>query len=205
MSPASKRLPPRADYLTVNVSSPNTPGLRILILQEPGGVGGELKAVMEARNAEKKKPPVFVKIAPDQTDQQQEDIASAVLESGVEGMIVGNTTVTRLALFRRTWRRRLESFSGPEMMAPTRQKTARQYVQADAGRNSAHRKLLEFSRARMPTPRSGLARRCDANIYGAYLRRARRGATHQARSGSPSASRRLRFSSRSRRSRSSRI
>ncbi len=82
-----------ADYITVNVSSPNTPGLRDLQGREQ--LANLLKQVMEARATTDKKPPVFVKVAPDQTEQQQDDIAEVVLASGVQGMIIGNTTVTR--------------------------------------------------------------------------------------------------------------
>jgi len=82
-----------ADYIAVNVSSPNTPGLRDLQGREQ--LADLLKQVMSARDASGKKPPVFVKIAPDQTEQQQEDIAEVVLASGVQGIIISNTTVNR--------------------------------------------------------------------------------------------------------------
>lgn len=84
---------PFADYITVNISSPNTPGLRDLQGREQ--LMDLLQQVMTTRNAATKKPPVFVKIAPDQTEQQQDDIAEVVLSSGIDGMIIGNTTVTR--------------------------------------------------------------------------------------------------------------
>ncbi|MEM1379767.1 MAG: quinone-dependent dihydroorotate dehydrogenase [Pseudomonadota bacterium] len=78
------------DFLTVNVSSPNTEGLRAL------QAGAELKAlltrVMDARRTAK---PVFVKVAPDLTENDIADITAAVLESGVNGMIVSNTTLDR--------------------------------------------------------------------------------------------------------------
>jgi dihydroorotate dehydrogenase len=84
---------PHADYLTVNISSPNTPGLRDLQGRE--ALANLLRPVMEARNAAAKKPPLFVKIAPDQSEGQLEDIAQVALESGIDGLIVGNTTVSR--------------------------------------------------------------------------------------------------------------
>jgi dihydroorotate dehydrogenase len=84
---------PFVDYLAINISSPNTPHLRDLQSREP--LADLLKQVMEARNASRQKPPVFVKIAPDLTPMQQEDIAHVILDSGVQGVIIGNTTLTR--------------------------------------------------------------------------------------------------------------
>ncbi|HEV7453943.1 MAG TPA: quinone-dependent dihydroorotate dehydrogenase, partial [Candidatus Saccharimonadales bacterium] len=90
-----KKFAPYAHYLTVNISSPNTPGLRDL--QEREKLAGLLEQVMAMRNACAKKPPLFVKVAPDQTTGQLADIAEVALASGVDGIILGNTTVTRPA------------------------------------------------------------------------------------------------------------
>jgi len=84
---------PYADYLAVNISSPNTPGLRDMQRRAP--MLDLLKKVLDARARSGRKPPVFVKIAPDQTPEQLKDIADVILESGVDGVIVGNTTVSR--------------------------------------------------------------------------------------------------------------
>jgi len=73
--------------------SPNTPGLRDLQGREQ--LAELLRRAMEARNAGAKKPPLFVKIAPDQTEEQMHNIAEVVMAAGIDGMIVGNTTVTR--------------------------------------------------------------------------------------------------------------
>ena len=88
-------LGPYADVLVVNVSSPNTPGLRNL--QRKGMLSELLEGVVSARNDLKSniKPPVLVKVAPDLTDDQIEDIAHAVKTSGVDGVIVSNTTISR--------------------------------------------------------------------------------------------------------------
>lgn len=88
-----KEFAPYADYIAVNISSPNTPGLRDLQGKEQ--LSDLLKQVMEAREKTKRKPPVFVKIAPDLDAQQQNDIAEVILNSGVQGMIIGNTTLSR--------------------------------------------------------------------------------------------------------------
>lgn len=84
------RLSPLVDYLTVNVSSPNTPGLRAL---QSGGALTELLAAVQA--ARRKPVPVLVKVAPDLTDRALEDIVRAVSDTGVAGIIVSNTTIDR--------------------------------------------------------------------------------------------------------------
>ena len=88
---------PYADILVVNVSSPNTPGLRLL--QHKGIFEELLGGVVAARNSltGAYKPPVLVKVAPDLDAAQLADIAHAVLSTGIDGIIVSNTTITRPA------------------------------------------------------------------------------------------------------------
>lgn len=81
------------DYFTINVSSPNTPGLRELQDREP--LEKLLKAIMERNRAKNAPKPVFLKIAPDMTEGQLEDVAAIVTETGVSGIIATNTTVSR--------------------------------------------------------------------------------------------------------------
>ncbi|XP_004625867.1 dihydroorotate dehydrogenase (quinone), mitochondrial isoform X1 [Octodon degus] len=90
-------LGPLADYLVVNVSSPNTPGLRSL--QGKAELRRLLTKVLQERDALRRaqKPAVLLKIAPDLTAQDKEDIASVVRELGIDGLIVTNTTVSRPA------------------------------------------------------------------------------------------------------------
>lgn len=78
-----------ADYITVNISSPNTPGLRGL--QDPG----ELKALIAAVLAEAAATPVFVKVAPDLDAGAIDGIARVAIDSGIAGLIVSNTTLAR--------------------------------------------------------------------------------------------------------------
>ncbi|XP_023565159.1 dihydroorotate dehydrogenase (quinone), mitochondrial isoform X2 [Octodon degus] len=87
-------LGPLADYLVVNVSSPNTPGLRSL-----QGKAELRRLLTKERDALRRaqKPAVLLKIAPDLTAQDKEDIASVVRELGIDGLIVTNTTVSRPA------------------------------------------------------------------------------------------------------------
>ncbi|XP_075876677.1 dihydroorotate dehydrogenase (quinone), mitochondrial [Nelusetta ayraudi] len=88
-------LGPLADYLVVNVSSPNTPGLRDL--QGKAELHQLLQTVLRERDAlqGEHKPPVLVKIAPDLTARDKQDIADVVTELGVDGLMVSNTTVSR--------------------------------------------------------------------------------------------------------------
>jgi dihydroorotate dehydrogenase len=86
-----------ARYFTANISSPNTPGLRDLQGRESLRI--LLEAVLAARNEEAAKSdrtvPVFLKIAPDLTDEGLDDIAAEVLSSKLDGIIVSNTTLSR--------------------------------------------------------------------------------------------------------------
>ncbi|PTQ10783.1 dihydroorotate dehydrogenase (quinone) [Sphingomonas oleivorans] len=80
-----------ASYLTVNISSPNTPGLRAL--QDRQALDALLVAVAEARGAGG--PPVFLKVAPDLTPADVDDIAQVAIERGIDALIVSNTTIAR--------------------------------------------------------------------------------------------------------------
>ena len=86
-----RAMAPLADYLTVNISSPNTPGLRAL--QDRGALDELLAAVTDARGGEG--PPIFLKVAPDLERQDVEDIAAVSIERGVDALIVSNTTISR--------------------------------------------------------------------------------------------------------------
>ena len=89
------RLAPLADYVTVNVSSPNTPGLRGLQGREE--LTRLLGTLTEARARGAHKP-ILLKIAPDLDAMAMDDIAAVVRDSGIEGLIVSNTTIARPAL-----------------------------------------------------------------------------------------------------------
>ena len=84
-----------ADYLVVNVSSPNTPGLRELQSREI--LAALLQRLMRARQEAGRRVPLLVKIAPDLTLEERRDIAQVALDTGIEGLIVSNTTVERPA------------------------------------------------------------------------------------------------------------
>uniref|UniRef100_A0A8C5K123 Dihydroorotate dehydrogenase (quinone), mitochondrial n=1 Tax=Jaculus jaculus TaxID=51337 RepID=A0A8C5K123_JACJA len=105
-------LGPLADYLVVNVSSPNTAGLRNL--QGKAELCRLLTKVLQERDALKgeQKPAVLVKIAPDLTAQDKEDIASVARELGIDGLIVTNTTVSRPAGLQGARRSEIGGLSG---------------------------------------------------------------------------------------------
>ena len=87
---------PFADVLVVNVSSPNTPGLRSL--QSRGMLIELLGAVKRERDAlglDQRLPKLLVKIAPDLSKEELSDVAEAVRETGIDGVIVSNTTIQR--------------------------------------------------------------------------------------------------------------
>lgn len=83
-----------ADYLAVNVSSPNTPGLRDL--QEETALAELLERLVKTRNASARRPPLLLKIAPDLDDASLAAIVDTALNAGIEGLIVSNTTTTRI-------------------------------------------------------------------------------------------------------------
>ncbi|WP_197029380.1 quinone-dependent dihydroorotate dehydrogenase [Alicyclobacillus macrosporangiidus] len=90
---------PMADYLVINVSSPNTPGLRDLQTQEH--LLPLVQAVSAARDRvapPERRPPLLVKLSPDLADADLQSLAIALAQSGVDGLIATNTTITRPAL-----------------------------------------------------------------------------------------------------------
>jgi dihydroorotate dehydrogenase len=105
-----ERLAMLTDYVTVNVSSPNTPGLRGL--QNRDELRRLLHMLTEARAQSALSKPLLLKIAPDLDDRAMDDIATAVLESGIEGLIVSNTTVARPASLKSANARETGGLSG---------------------------------------------------------------------------------------------
>lgn len=90
----ARALAPFASYLAINVSSPNTPGLRAL--QDPQALGALIDGVMDA--AGKDAPPVFLKVAPDLASADIDDIAKLAVAKRLGALIVSNTTTARPGL-----------------------------------------------------------------------------------------------------------
>jgi dihydroorotate dehydrogenase len=105
-----------ASYVTVNVSSPNTPGLRGL--QNREGLSLLLGALMAARQKMPAKIPLLLKIAPDLDGDALDDIADVVRSSGIEGLIVSNTTIERPGLHSRH-ARQVGGLSGRPLFGPS--------------------------------------------------------------------------------------
>jgi dihydroorotate dehydrogenase len=90
------RIAALAAYLTVHISSPNTPGLRSM--QARAQLAELLARVMAAREKAGARPPIFLKIAPDLAEAELEDIVAEVRANEIDGVVVSNTTVARPAL-----------------------------------------------------------------------------------------------------------
>ncbi len=103
-------LAPLVDYVVVNVSSPNTPGLRAL--QRRTALVDLLGRVREARDGSRSATPLLVKVAPDLADEECEDIAQVVLDAGIDGLIATNTTVQRPPGLRGRYRGETGGLSG---------------------------------------------------------------------------------------------
>jgi dihydroorotate dehydrogenase len=88
-----RRLAPLADFLVVNVSSPNTPGLRDLQRRE--SLAALLRHLVAARDEVRRETPLIVKIAPDLSAQEVGDVAAVAREVAIDGIAVANTTIAR--------------------------------------------------------------------------------------------------------------
>ena len=129
-----RRLWGRADYFTVNISSPNTPGLRALQTRE--ALQDLLVRLAEARTALRaggRDYPVFLKVAPDLADGEIEDIVEVSLAQGVDALIVGNTTLSRPESLRSPHKTETGGLSGAPLMALSTTVLG-QFRQAAAGR-----------------------------------------------------------------------
>lgn len=104
-----------ADFLVVNVSSPNTPGLRAL--QSRDALAALLDGILAARAETGRTTPVLVKIAPDLTEEERGDIAAVALAGGIDGLVVSNTTVARPPGLPAGLAAQAGGLSGPPLMA----------------------------------------------------------------------------------------
>ncbi len=91
-----KKLNPYVDYFVINVSSPNTPGLRSLQDKEP--LLKIIHTLLDERKQEELKRPILLKIAPDLTEEQLDDIAEILNTTKLDGLIATNTTIDRSKL-----------------------------------------------------------------------------------------------------------
>lgn len=112
-----KALAACVDFYTVNISSPNTPGLRAL--QDKAALVDLMTRVLAARDEVGASAPVFLKIAPDLTDEDKADIAAAAIELSLDGLIVSNTTLDRPASLRSAEASEGGGLSGRPLFTPS--------------------------------------------------------------------------------------
>jgi len=124
-----------ADYFTVNVSSPNTPGLRDLqsraALEELAGRIAEARAGLKAGPNAGRDYPIFLKLAPDLHDKDVPGIVEAAKAHGFNGLIVSNTTIARPETLRSAARGETGGLSGAPLMEPST-RMLRLFHEADA-------------------------------------------------------------------------
>jgi dihydroorotate dehydrogenase len=108
-----------ADYLVVNISSPNTPGLRAL--QARAQIEELISRVNDARRASPvpKQPPLLLKVGPDLDESEVRGIAEVALATGIDGLIVGNTTVARPSSLKSPHASAPGGLSGKPLLAPS--------------------------------------------------------------------------------------
>ena len=126
-------LAPVASYFTVNVSSPNTPGLRNL--QQAAALDDLLARVIETRERARRnagETPVLLKIAPDLSLTELDDVVHVARSRGVDGMIVANTTLARPSTLRKQTRAREQGgLSGRPLFRLSTRMVAETYVRAE--------------------------------------------------------------------------
>ena len=113
------------DYVVINVSSPNTPGLRDL--QDEARLRGILAAIADAAP---RRPPLLVKLAPDLSEAALEAVIETAVAHGVDGLIMGNTTTERPETLRSPARAEAGGLSGPPLMERSTQLLARAHALA---------------------------------------------------------------------------
>ena len=119
-----------ASYFTINVSSPNTPGLRDL--QEPEALRELLARVLEARERATQRRPVLLKIAPDLSLTQLDAIVRVAREAHIDGMIVSNTTISRPMTLRSPLARESGGLSGAPLFSLSTRMLAQTFLRVEA-------------------------------------------------------------------------
>jgi dihydroorotate dehydrogenase len=110
------------DYVVINVSSPNTAGLRDLQGE------AQLRGILSAVAAVPDRPPVLVKVAPDLTDDGLAAVVQTCVEQGIQGLIVGNTTISRPPGLHSSRAREAGGLSGAPLFALSTRMLARAFL-----------------------------------------------------------------------------
>lgn len=122
-----KTFGPMADYITINISSPNTPGLRDLQKRDflvP--FIAEMKSIRGSNKA-----PILIKLAPDLTEDLSADLAATLKEAGIDGIIIGNTTLDRPSHLPADFLKETGGLSGPPARAKSTALIKRFYTLTD--------------------------------------------------------------------------
>ena len=128
----ARRLAPLADFLTINVSSPNTPGLRNL--QAESALDDLVARTLAARDeaaAGSKRTPVLLKIAPDLTLPELDAMVAVARARGIDGMIVSNTTVARPGTLRNAAKTETGGLSGKPLFAASTRILAETFLRVE--------------------------------------------------------------------------
>jgi dihydroorotate dehydrogenase len=159
---------PVVSYFAVNISSPNTPGLRDL--QQGSALDALLSRVMEARSRARTAAgltPLLVKIAPDLTLGELDNIVAAARRHRVDGMIVGNTTVTRSpGLLERSLAAEPGGLSGHPLLAPATRMLAETYVRVEGAFDLIGVGGIDSASAALAKIRAGA---CLIELYSALI------------------------------------
>jgi dihydroorotate dehydrogenase len=128
----ARRMAPLADFLTINVSSPNTPGLRDL--QAESALDDLVARTLQARDeacAGQKRTPVLVKIAPDLTLAELDGMITVAVRRGIDGMVISNTTVARPGTLINAARSETGGLSGKPVFAASTRLLAQAYLRIE--------------------------------------------------------------------------
>ena len=106
------RLGSYVDYIVINISSPNTPGLRDL--QNQSNLEKLIISLKKTRNLDVriKNKPLLIKISPDLNEEQKKDIALTSLAQGIDGIVISNSTLSRPKLLSKKYKDKLGGLSG---------------------------------------------------------------------------------------------
>jgi dihydroorotate dehydrogenase len=115
-----------ADYFTINISSPNTPGLRDLQRRE--ALDELVSRVVAARDETRPRPPLLLKIAPDLDERGLDDIVAVARARRIDGLIVANTTLARPPSLRSKRRAEAGGLSGRPLFEPSTRLLAQAYL-----------------------------------------------------------------------------
>ena len=125
---AAVRLAPLSDYLVINVSSPNTPGLRALQDRKQLFHLISMVRVAATEGCDGEARPLLVKIAPDLTTEDRHDIAAVAVESHVDGLIISNTTIDRPESLHSNHKAEVGGLSGAPLFEPSTAVLSEMYV-----------------------------------------------------------------------------